>query len=185
MGGVVDICNRALTKVGDDRITSLTDGTKAASVCNHAYEFVRDSVLRSSVWNCTVTRATLAPLSSTPDHTYKYEYQLPSECLKIVEVDTTYDWVVEGRKILTDEGTTLKIRYQQRVTDPNQYDSALFELIATTLAYEICETLTQSNTKKQIIGKDLERLTTMAKMHDAQEGSPSRLKQDSWIDARF
>ena len=32
MAGTVDIVNRALTKLGDERISSLSDGTKAAAV---------------------------------------------------------------------------------------------------------------------------------------------------------
>ena len=185
MGGIVDICNRALTKIGEDRIIAITDNSKQAKACNHAYEFVRDSVLRMHPWNCTVTRVQLAPLVTTPAFTYTYEYQIPSDCLKVLEVDTTYPWVVEGRKILTDEGTVLKVRYQKRETDPNQYDALLFEAIASKLAYELAEPLTQSNSKKDAALKDLTLVMESARFHDAQEGSPSTFKEDDWVNVRY
>lgn len=184
MGGIVDICNRALTKLGEDRIIALTDNSKQAKACSHAYEFVRDAVLRMHPWNCTATRAQLAPLVTTPAFTYAYEYQIPSDALKILEVDTDYDWVVEGRKILTDEGTVLNIRYQKRETDPNQYDALLFEVIAAKLAYELAEPLTQSNAKKSEMKDDFKSILRDAKMNDAQEGSVSKLKEDDWITVR-
>lgn len=185
MASAVDICNRALSKLGNTRITALTDNSNAAKACNHAYEFVRDAVLRSHVWNCIVERAQLSPLAATPSFEYDYQYQIPSDCIKVLEVDTTYNWVIEGRKILTDEGTTLNVRYQKQETDPNQYDALLFEVIAARLSYEICEEITQSNTKKEAAFRDYKDLLREAKLRDAQEQSPSKFQEDDWINIRY
>lgn len=186
MVSVVDICNRALTnKLGAARITSLTDGTRESDAVNLAYPYVRDFVLKAHVWNCTVDRVALAPLVSTPAHTYDYEYQTPGDCVRVLEVDTDYDWVVEGEKILTDEGTVLNIRYQKTVTDPTCWGPMLVECIVTRLAYDICEEITQSSAKKKELADDFLRVLTAAKSMDSQEGSPSNLKEDSWVTARY
>lgn len=185
MGGIVDICNRALSKLGQNRITSIDDANEAARACNHAFEFVRDAVLRDHPWNCTVSRVTLAPLSTTPAYGHDYEYQMPSDCLKVLEVDTTYDWAVEGRKILTDEGPSLNVRYQIREEDPNQYDAVLFEVMAARLSYELCEELTQSNTKKQLLFEDYRQIFLRGKMQDAQEGSATDFAEDEWVNVRY
>ena len=185
MASIVDICNRALSKLGQIRITSLTDNNKAAKACNHAYEYVRDAVLRDHVWNCTMTRAQLAPLSTTPSFGFDYQYQQPGDCIKVVEVDTSYPWTVEGRAILTDQGPTLDIRYQKREEDPNQYDPLLLEALAAKLAYELAEELTQSNSKKDEAMRDYMTLLNQAKLRDAQEQSPAELHEDDWINARY
>lgn len=184
MASEVDLVNRALSKLGATRITSLTDATTAARAVNHAYPFVRDAVLRAHPWNCTVARVQLAPLSTAPPFGYDYQYQSPSDCIKVLEVTTDYDWVVEGTAILTDEGTVLDVRYQKQVTDVNEFDSLLFEAIAARLAFEICEEVTQSNTKKVAAERDFEKIMRSAKMQDAQEQSSSTLKEDSWVEAR-
>ena len=43
----VDICNSALNMVGASIITSLTEDSKAARVCNQRFTFVRDAVMRA------------------------------------------------------------------------------------------------------------------------------------------
>lgn len=185
MAGEIDICNRALSKLGQISIISLDDNIRSAKECKKAYPIVRDMVLRAHPWNCTIVRAVLAPLSTSPEFEYTYQYNLPSDCIRVLKVDTDYDWLIEGRKIVTDEGTVLNVRYQKKEEDPGQYDPMLIELIASRLAYELAEPLTQSNTKKDILFRDFTTLLTETKKIDAQEGSASTFKEDSWITVRL
>jgi len=185
VASVVDICNRALSKLGQIRITSLSDNNKAAKACNHAYPYVRDYVLRTHPWNCTMARATLAPLSTAPTHTFAYAYQLPSDCLKLHHVETPLQWFVEGRTIATDEGATLEIVYQKREEDPNQYDVSLVETMAARLAYELCEEMTQSNSKKDAALREYQMCLQDARVRDAQEQGRTDLEEDDWVNARY
>lgn len=185
MSSITDICNRALTKVGHKRVIKIED----QSACEHAYPFVRDAVLREHPWNCTMTRVTLASLSVAPDWDYDYAYPIPADCIKVVEVNTEYPWVIERHEgqqcILTDAGTALEIRYQMKLEDSAQYDALLFEVVAAALAVEICEELTQSNTKKAALERSYNSLLKQAKRNDAQEGSYSRFREDSWVTVRL
>ena len=186
MPSVVEICNRALSRVGEARITALTDDTKQARACNGAYSFVRDEVLRAHPWNCAIKRASLAKLSDAPTFGYDAQYQLPSDCLRVVEVyDTKLPWVVEGRKLLSDEGTPLKMRYVRREEDPNTMDSMLVSAIAARLAMELCEELTQSNTKRERAAVEYEAILARAKGADGQEQSPMPFEEDAWVTARY
>lgn len=186
MASVVDICNMALSnKLGANRITSLVDDSKEARECSLAYPNTRDLILNMHPWNFTLRRATLSPTVSTPDHGYDYSYQIPADCHRVLEVDTDYDWVSENTLILTDEGTALKIRYQAQETDPEKFPPLVVELIATRLAYTICEAITQSPSKKAEIKNDLKELWPEARKLDAQEGSVSQFKEDSWVEARW
>lgn len=185
MASIVGVCNRALSKLGASRITSLGDNSTAAKACDASYESVRDAVLRSHVWNCTVTRTSLAPLSTKPAFDFDYEYQLPGDCIKIIEIDSPMPWTVEGRKVLTNEGSVLYVRYQKLEENPNQYDTLLLETIAAKLAYEMCEEITQSNSKKESAFRDYKDLMDQAQLRDSQEQSPAELYEDDWINARF
>ena len=186
MPSAVDICNRALSRVGEARITSLTDDTKQAKACNSAYAHVRDEVLRAHPWNSAITRAALAKLSSSPAFGYDDEYQLPADCLRVVEVyDTTLPWVVEGKKLLSDEGSPLSIRYVKREEDPNQWDALLVSAVSARLAVELCEELTQSNTKRNLATEAFEAIMSSARRADGQEQSPMPFEEDAWIAARY
>jgi hypothetical protein len=128
----------------------------------------------------------LAKLADDPAFGYDAQYQLPADCLRVVEVyDTTLPWVVEGRKLLSDEGTPLSIRYVRREEDPNQWDALLVSAVAARLAVELCEELTQSNTKRQIATQEYEGLMRLARKADGQESSPMPFEEDAWINARY
>ena len=60
MASVIDICNKALDKLGQNPIISLTDGNKAANLCTRNWPLVRDQVLREHPWNFAMKRAILA-----------------------------------------------------------------------------------------------------------------------------
>ena len=184
MVSTVDICNRALQKLGHTKITSLDDDVKAARESARAYGPVRDAVFRDHPWNCLLTRASFAALSEAPAWGFAYQYQLPVDCLRVLEVDTRCVWRVEGRHILSDAGAPLNILYVRQEDDPEQYDLLLVEALASRLAGELAESLTQSNTKKEMIEREYLDALDRARRADAQEGTAQRLFRSSWLEAR-
>lgn len=186
MPSVVDIANRALDKVGHGSITSLSDGTKAANLVDRAWPIVRDQVLRSHPWNFAVTRVTTAPLSEAPAWGFTYQHELPSDCLRLLEVRdlSAGEYQVEGDRILCDE-SVLYIRYIAQVTDPNTFDALFVNAVAAYLAVELCESLTQSNSKKQLLMEELRMVMDKTKMVDAMENPPTTFEQDDWINTRY
>jgi len=201
MPSVVDIANEALNIIGANTISALDENSKAAIVVNQRYSTIRDSVFRDHPWNCLMSRATLAQDTETPDFGYTYQYTLPTlpYCLRVLEFSngtSSYPqdnmtnntggpvFVVEGRKLLTDEGT-VKIRYIARVEDPNEYDASLIDALAAKIATEICYSITGSaslvNTTFQLYQQKL----SVAKNVDATEGAPQRIEASDFIESRF
>lgn len=186
MPSVVDIANRALDKLGHGAITSLGDGTKAANLVDRTWPIVRDQVLRDHPWNFAVVRATTAPLSTAPAWGFTYQHEFPADLLRILELRDLHqgDYQVEGNRILTDENV-LYIRYIAKITDPNQYDSLFVDVVASRMAYEMCEALTQSNQKKQIMWEEYSEGLSKARAVDAMENPPSVFEEDSWLEVRY
>jgi len=190
MASTVDICNRALQKLGASRIISLTQDSVSARACNLAYESVRDAELRAHSWNFAVKRAQLAADATAPLYGYDNAFTLPSDCLRLLPNDHTEgvytaDWKVEGRKILTNEDAPLEIRYVARVTDTTQYDGLFVEALASRLAMEMCEELNQSNTKRQLAAEDYKQTMREARKINAFEQPPAEQATDSWITGRL
>lgn len=186
MPSVVDIANRALDKLGHGAITSLSDGTKAANLVDRTWPIVRDQVLRSHPWNFAIVRDTLAPLSDAPSWGFSYQHQLPNDLLRLIEVLdlSTDDYQIENNRILCDSDL-IYIRYLQQVTDPNQYDAMFVNAVSTAMALEMCESLTQSNTKKQLLADEYEMVMQQTKFVDAVENPPTKFEEDSWIEVRY
>ena len=200
MASNVEIANSALTKVGSTRITALTDNVKAAREINAIFELRRDYLLRTHNWSFAMTRASLPALDETPAWGYTTLYQLPTDCLRVVQVNDT--WVVPGladytsgpdsepykitgRRIETDIGAPLKLRYIKRVTDPAQFDAAFVEVFANDLADQVCEALTQSNTKREATRAVLRQSLLEAIRSNAIELPPEAIPDDSWILSRL
>ena len=120
MASVVQICNSALNQLGASSITALTENSKNARICNERYETVRDAVYRSHPWNCLVKRVQLAQDSDTPAWGFTYQYTLPSDCLRVLQIkDYSSDYKIEGRKLLIGESEVYLI-YLAMESDVNQ-----------------------------------------------------------------
>lgn len=186
MPSVIDICNKALDKIGQDPIVSLADGNKAANLCNRNWPLIRDQVLRDHPWNFAVKRATLAPLSTAPVWGFTAAFQLPSDNLRLLEVRdlSTDEFQLEGQTIQANQ-TVLYIRYIRRVEDPNVYDTLFSDTVATRLAAELCESLTNSTSKKKGLFDEYEDSITRAKRVDGQENPPQQYEEDDWIKVRY
>jgi hypothetical protein len=201
MASTVDIANFALNNLGASNITSLDENSKAARVVNQRYESVRDAVFRAHPWNCLINRASLAQETTTPAFGYTYQYALPTDpfCLRVLEFSNgtlSYPqdnitnntggpvFVIEGRKLLTDEGTA-QIKYIGRVTDTQLYDASLTEALAARLAAEICYAITGSTSMVQIQTSLYEAKVNEARFNDATEGATQRLEASDFIESRF
>ena len=199
MASRVEIANRALTKVGEARIMSLDDDVEAARVISALWDVVRDAELRSRNWNFSVKREALAALSAAPSWGFAVQYQLPSDCLRVVQVGEFFPgpsmsdyrnrnesmWQIEGGKILTDYEAPLKIRYVARIEDTGSWDALFVEVFACRLAVEICERITQSNTKRELAWNEYGDAIKSAVRADAIENPPEPLPDDSWMLSRL
>lgn len=190
MASEVDICNRGLQKLGASRITSLLQDTPNARSCNTAYPNLRDKLLRSHPWRFAITRATLAADATEPDWGKANAFQLPSDCLRVLapypeDNLNSHDWEIEGRKIYTDDSDPLYIRYIKREEDPNQFDALFAECLSALIALELCEEITQSNTKKADLKEDYELSIREARKANAFESISAAPPEDEWITKRL
>ena len=193
MASNVSIANRALTKLGDDRILLLTDETKAARTINSMFFDVRDAEIRRYNWKFAIKRTSLSALVEAPLWGYAYQYPLPSDFLALVQVNEYYvrsankqkaPWSVEGGNILTDFEAPLLLKYRARIENPALFDPLFVEVFACKLAMEACETLTQSSTKYQAATESYKFALQEASRQDAIENPPDEFPWGTWLDSR-
>ena len=192
MASAVDIANSALNLLGASTISAFTDDSKNARLVNQRYEPVRNRVFRSHAWNCLHKRVQLAQNSTAPVVEYSYAYALPSDCLRVLKVhngttdsiQSAIDYKLEGRNIVTDEGTVYLI-YVALDTDPNNYDTYLQESISHQLAADLCYAITNNATlANNYMARADERLRE-ARFIDATENSLGTIESNEFTDARL
>jgi hypothetical protein len=195
----VAIANLALTKLGDLRILNLTDNTKPAREVNAVFDMTRDYLQRRFSWRFCIKRANLAADTSTPLWDWAYQYQIPTDCMRILQVGQWYpspdlsdlistggqEYVLEGKYILSNQAGPLKLRYLSRVEDPVQFDAAFDMAFSAYLAYILAEPLTASAEQKQMAYNDYRNAIKDAVIANAIENPPESLADQTWILARL
>ena len=179
------IANRALFKVGDRRVSNIdTDDSEGAEIIHEIWDSVRDSLQAQYPWNFCIDRSSITVASGTPEYDFSKRYKLPTDFLALLSIRNNPDYRIEGEYIVTDEGSPLKIRFIKRITEIGKFDPLFSEALACELAVESCEKLTQSNTKKQILIAERDRVMKLAFASDAIQDPPQELEDDEWLLAR-
>ena len=130
----INICNKAILRLGGTRINALTDQTKEGRLCKDFYEGVRDDVLRAHNWVCATKRIELSLLSEAYvgwDNAYTY----PPDCLNARKIydpnisDTTAE--VEAKAAIPYE-ISLSTTGNKQIILTNQDDAVLIYTAAIT-----------------------------------------------------
>ena len=163
MPSKVDICNEALNLLGANTISSLSETSTTAVLCNRIYDTEVDYLLRQHNWNAAVQEANLAAVTGTPIVGWLYKFLMPTDpyCLRVLNVYDTSDddqnFQCRGRHIYCDTSAG-DIIYIARIPDPDVSES-MFTAYRNTLADAMAV--------------------------DSQEGTPEELKSDHLLDARL
>lgn len=190
----VSIVNLALQKLGAARITALTEDSPNARAANACYEAMRDLELRKHRWSFAIKRTQIAADATEPDFGPANYFTLPADFIRLLEPDTsenynTLDWRIESngtnRKIATDDAAPLNVRYIARIEDPTLFDAAFVEVLACRIAIQVCEQITQSNTKAEIVAAHYKDAVREARRANAIETVSAEPPTDTWDTARL
>lgn len=189
MASKVEIANRALQLLGAKRIVSLTEDSRNARAANAAFEPVKRAELRKHPWCFATTRVQLAASSTAPTFTRSNSFPLPSDFIRLLPPDpevnmNDLDWIIEGRSIVTNDSAPLDVRYIYDVTDPNEMDVLFREVLAAKLAEQLCEEITQSNSKLGAANAAYKDAIEEAKRANAIEKVAERPPEDEWVTCR-
>ena len=189
MSSKVQICNMALSRLGANTITALSDNTTEAKLCTTLYDDLADRVMMQGSWTSTIYRVALAQTTNTPAYGYAYEYQLPIDplCLKVLEVNESapgsIDHQIEQDKLLTDSAS-IKIKYIGRLVDTESYGPMLAETIEVLLASYLAFPITGDRGMAQGLREEYAALIGNNLAIDGQQGSNQVISATDLIDVR-
>ena len=176
MTTATDLANLALGHLGCARISDLEETSVAAEHCRRMWDNCRDRLLRQYPWNFAIRRARLTPLAQIPEFEWARAWQLPGDCLKVLEVNGCPAGVgntpfqLEGQAILSNFGDC-RLKYIRRVEGVSSWDAAFCELFS----YELAKDIAPSFTLQPSIIQMLDQLAAPARSR-AQESNASETK---------
>ena len=184
----IDLCSRALLKVGAHSIASFDEGTTEAEVAASLYPTVRDAVLSTHPWNFATLQVNLSKLATAPVADYDCAFQLPSDCIRVLSAGTAgrgqgIRYKIARRQLHTNEDDVV-LTYISR---PDEMDFPPFfdmTLIAH-LAAEFCIPLTDSTSRWEILQKVAEIELKRSRLIDAQEDTAPGIDDFTLLEGRI
>jgi hypothetical protein len=188
MPAYVTIANHAATIIGTAaRLTAPGDDTSLGRAVASVWEIERQAALRDGAWNFAMKRAQLAALSEPPLHGFIAQFQIPADCLRLIEVyDLFRDrWQIEGKVILADSAGPLKLRYLANITEPTEFDPLFANAFALRIAMAIGNRIAGSAFNEQMVMEKYRQTLADARRADAIENPPIEQYESDWVTARF
>ena len=205
MASDVEIANRALSKLGEQRITSLDDNTKPARAMKARFEFLRDAELMAYAWRFAVTRTMLPASTETPAWGYARIFQRPVDDLRPLRINGAYvdyrtlgvqyettgifrtdqAYQIIGGQIQTNLAAPLEYEYVQKVENTGLWDALFAEAFACRLAVDAAEELTQSGQKAELVMMQYRQAISEARRVNALYAPPRRKPMGSFMESRF
>jgi hypothetical protein len=212
MASEVDICNLALSHIGDRaNISAINppEGSAQAQHCARFYPMARDEMLQLMRPSFAIKRIALADASLvvTVPSQWQFAYQYPANCLVldgVFDPNRTYDETDSGARIEVgdDEDDGMRViytnveaavaRYVYQVTDTTRYSPLFTQALSRLLASYLAGPIVKGNAGVQLA--DAQRKLAMgfldaANVSDANQVTDRQVREDArhaapWIRER-
>lgn len=194
---VVEVCNLALTHLGQRSIALITEATEQARKCNILFNPCRDAVLRLHPWNFATTVEALVEISGETVLGWDYLYQMPSLCLFARRVDTENTLanpIPQEFEVLLSPTTHVRaiasnledayLRYTKTIADPSVWDSAFVVSLSYFLASKLALSLNGSADLAKEMHNNYLMSVDLAMRSNALENKSTPIQVESYIDVR-
>jgi len=162
---------------------------KQAQALKRVYTDTLNALLVEHPWTFAKKRAALPASAVAPEWGFARAFPVPADFLRLLAVDGAASVSLEAdasgaQAILTDAEAPLPILYLATVADPGRLPPHFVEALSSKLAFDICEDLTQSNTKKDALGQLYLLDLAKAKRVNGLQHAPEEYGTFSWLAAR-
>ncbi len=182
MASQVEIFNKALVLLGAKIITDPSESDELSTI----YDTCRKELLAEHPWNFALVRAELGQLLSTPEFEFNYQYQLPSDCIRIWKASCPVsNYVQEGDRILTND-SSFSILYISDVTDTAKFSPSFVNCLALKLAKDSGISISDNQSIVDRVERNYTITLARAKTIDAQSDYGFYYTEEgTWYNSRF
>lgn len=166
----VENVNSALMLIGGlGDLTSLSQNRREAQVANRVYDHTKETLITEYLWRFTINRKTLSKLSFTAVYGEQYAYQLPADCLRVIQIyPEGADYDIEGDKIITDVSSGIKIKYVRDMPE-GEWPAWFTQMFILKLASIFATAIAEDNTKFQILDDQFNKQRQLAMAIDGSQ----------------
>lgn len=187
------IANLALINLGQGTVNNIDDPgiSHAASVVAQVFDDARQLTLRAGAWRFALERMTIAREAATPNHSWQYQFLLPTRVMLLHQVGTddqpleiNTEYKLEKRRLITNEEGPLPIVFVDDVNDIASYPPDFKFALAAYIAHLAAPDALKSTEKAAEMLKLFEFYMDMAANNNALENPPFIIKKSKWLGAQ-
>lgn len=183
MASKLDIVNGALIEMGETPLQSLTEDTESAITANYIYDQVYHDLLSKAPWRFAVTKQTLSQLVAAPLNEWSYQYQIPSDCVRVLRVYPDQDYDIYGDTIYS-KASALALDYVAKVTE-DALPPYFVRLLVLELAVRMSMSITASAGMKGTLIQEKQLQFAAALAADAQQRPNRPFLSRPFLDVRY
>lgn len=203
MSSEVEICNVALSYLGQDPIISIEEpSSRVAELCALHYPITRDAMTELRMWSFAIAKITSNStqldeweqrfVHPKPDGWLKVfrayrSLTLDSRNLQIVSIrprGVQSQWNMENDKIVADD-SFLFLWGVEQITDTNRFPKTFVKALAARLAVDMCMAITESRSLREDMAKLYDVDLQDASSRDGGQGRSELIEANQLIGVRF
>ena len=187
----IEIVNRALMKLGEPPISSLSDAQFGRSY-EIIYDDMKELLLSTYPWRFSVGMMYLPRLEEK--YGDKYMYRLPSDCLMVLNVrgcektdvrdvcaDRVVGYEIANNTIVTYVASGVSVEYVKNVDDDMGGSPLFREALSSKIGAELAMRIKQSTSLKQLLENEFYMLLRQAEANNEIVKDTELLKDSSWV----
>ena len=169
--------------MGETPLQSLTEDTESAITANYIYDQVYHDLLSKAPWRFAVTKQTLSQLVAAPLNEWTYQYQIPSDCVRVLRVYPDQDYDIYGDTIYS-KASALALDYVAKVAE-DVLPPYFVRLLVLELAVRMSMSITASAGMKGTLIQEKQLQFAAALAADAQQRPNRPFLSRPFLDVRY
>ncbi len=165
----LELCSRALLRLGAPPIASLEEGTAEAEIAAGLYAGARDAMLSAHPWSFATGQATLPRLEARPVADFAFAYQLPAGFLRALSAGPGIAYRLLEDRLHTD-APQVALSFIFR-PDEAAFPPFFAAALVARLAAEFCIPLTENTSRAQLLAQQAEAELRAARRADSQQAT--------------
>ena len=181
---MVDLCSKALNKIGANEILSFDEGTPEAEFSRSIYPVLKHKLLSSFPWSFATKTVKLNKMvNDLEGEEYGHCFLLPADFIRVVKISSKLPYKIIGDKLCCD-ASVIVLTYIYDV-DECRFSSAFVSAFIYAIAAELAMSLLDDVTKFNLLYKLYNSELREARFLDSVQESPKKFNDFSLVDVRF
>ena len=178
----IDLCSKALNKIGANAIVSFDEGTPEAEICGSLYNTLKYKLLSIFPWSFATSSFKLNQVVVENLSGFLYVYALPGDFLRAFSISSNSPYKILGNYLYCNDEEV----YLDYVANVNEeYFSPVFiSAFVNLMAAELSISLLNDSSKYSLFYKIFNSEIREAKSVDSMQETPKTLSEFSLIDVR-